>query len=64
LRHKGVPHVDGRGRGDLHVHVVVDTPDDLDDAQEQLLRQLAELRGEAVAPPEHGLLSRLRGAFK
>ena len=64
LRHKGVPHVDGRGRGDLHVHVVVDTPDDLDDAQEDLLRQLAALRAEAVAPPEHGLLSRLRGAFK
>jgi molecular chaperone DnaJ len=64
LRHKGVPHVDGRGRGDLLVHLVVDVPDDLDDAQEALLRQLAELRGEAVSPPEHGLMSRIRGAFK
>jgi molecular chaperone DnaJ len=64
LRHKGVPHVDGRGRGDLHVHVVIDTPDDLDDEQEELLRRLAELRGESVAPAEHGLLSRLKGAFK
>jgi molecular chaperone DnaJ len=64
LRHKGVPHVDGRGRGDLMVHVVVDVPDDLDDAQEALLRQLAEARGEEVAPPEHGLMSRIRGAFK
>jgi molecular chaperone DnaJ len=64
LRHKGVPHVDGRGRGDLLVHVVVDVPDGLDDAQEALLRQLAEARGEDVAPPEHGLMSRIRGAFK
>jgi molecular chaperone DnaJ len=64
LRHKGVPHVDGRGRGDLLVHVVVDVPDDLDDAQEALLRQLAEARGEEVSPPEHGLMSRIRGAFK
>jgi molecular chaperone DnaJ len=64
LRQKGVPHVNGRGRGDLHVRVVVDTPDDLDDEQEELLRQLAERRGEPVAPPEHGLLSRLKGAFK
>jgi molecular chaperone DnaJ len=64
LRHRGVPHVNGRGRGDLHVNVVVDTPDDLDDEQQALLRQLAAQRGEAVAPPEHGLLSRLKGAFK
>jgi molecular chaperone DnaJ len=64
LRHKGVPHVNGRGRGDLHVRVVVDTPDDLDDEQEALLRQLADRRGEPVAPPENGLLSRLKGAFK
>jgi molecular chaperone DnaJ len=64
LRRLGVPHVDGRGRGDLLVELVVDTPADLDDAQEELLRQLAVLRGEEVAPAEHGLLSRIRGAFK
>jgi molecular chaperone DnaJ len=64
LRHRGVPRVDGRGRGDLLVHVVVDTPAGLDDAQEDLLRQLAAARGEEVAPPERGLLSRIRSAFK
>jgi hypothetical protein len=25
---------------------------------------LASLRGEAIDPPEHGLMSKLRGAFK
>ena len=64
LRQRGVPHVDGRGRGDLLVQIVVETPTDLDDAQEALLRQLAAARGEDVAPPETGLLSRIKGAFK
>jgi len=63
LRGLGVPHVRGRGRGDLLVHVVVDTPTALTKAQEDLLRQLAAERGEAVAPAEEGLLSRLRSAF-
>ncbi|HXY44692.1 MAG TPA: molecular chaperone DnaJ [Acidimicrobiales bacterium] len=56
----GVPKLRARGRGDLLVHIVVDTPTKLSKEEEELIRQLAELRGEAVAPPEHGLLSRLR----
>jgi molecular chaperone DnaJ len=52
------------GRGDFIVSVVVDTPTELTKAQEDLLRQLALERGEEVAPPEAGLLSKLRGAFK
>jgi molecular chaperone DnaJ len=64
LRGKGVPHLQSRGRGDLIVTVVVDTPEGLDKAQEELLRQLAAARGEPVAPPEAGLMSKLRSAFK
>jgi molecular chaperone DnaJ len=64
LKGRGVPHVDRRGRGDLLVRVAVDTPTDLGDDEEQLLRQLAELRGDAVADPETGLMSRIRSAFK
>jgi molecular chaperone DnaJ len=63
LRGRGVPHVEGRGRGDLLVHVVVEVPTDLSPAQEELLRQLAAERGEEVAAAEEGLLSRLRSAF-
>lgn len=61
----GVPRVRGRGRGDLFVHVVVDTPTDLDDEQRALLVRLAELRGEELgeAPQGEGLLTRLRSAF-
>lgn len=64
LRSQGVPVLQGRGRGDLIVTVVVDTPDDLSKEEDELLRRLAELRGEPVAPPDHGLMSKLRGAFK
>jgi hypothetical protein len=41
----------------------VDIPTNLTKAQEELLRQLAAERGEAVAPPGEGLLSRIRSAF-
>ena len=64
FRDLGVPQVRARGRGDLLVHVEVQTPDDLDDEQEELLRRLAELRGEAVAEPEKGLFARFRSAMR
>jgi len=63
LRGRGVPHVRGRGRGDLLVHVVVETPTKLTKEQEELLRRLATERGEDVTPPDEGLMSRLRSAF-
>ena len=64
LRGRGVPHLQGRGRGDLVVRLVVDTPIELSREQEELLRQLAAERGEAVAPTGSGLFSKIRGAFK
>ncbi len=68
FRGLGVPRLDGRGRdrgrGELVAHVVVETPNDLTDEQEGLLRQFAELRGEAVTPPKTGLGKKLRSAFK
>ncbi len=68
IRGAGVPHLRGRGRGDLFVHVVVQTPTTLTAEQDALLRQFAALRGEDVAPPGgggggDGVFSRLRSAF-
>ena len=45
LRGRGVPGLRG-GRGDLVVTVLVDTPTRLDARQEELLRELAAIRGE------------------
>jgi molecular chaperone DnaJ len=63
LRGRGVPHVRGRGRGDLLVQVVVDTPTDLEPEVEEALRQIAARRGEEVAPADRGFFSRIKSAF-
>ncbi len=49
LRSLGVTHLRGYGRGDLKVHVHVETPTKPDAAQEELLKQLAALRGETFS---------------
>jgi molecular chaperone DnaJ len=63
LRGRGVPHVRGRGRGDLRIRYVVQTPTDLSDEEEELYRRLAELRGDPIAEPR-GVVGRIREAFK
>ncbi len=64
LRARGVPHLRGTGRGDLHVHLDVEVPTKLDDKQIDLLRQLALVRGEErpgiSAKAGGGLFGRLR----
>jgi molecular chaperone DnaJ len=63
LRGRGVPHLRGVGRGDLHVHVEVRTPTHLDGEQERLLRDLARLRKEEHpdgSPASGGIFGRLR----
>ncbi|MEX0428389.1 molecular chaperone DnaJ [Nocardioides sp. DS6] len=67
LRGRGVPGLRG-GRGDLVVTVAVETPTRLDPAQEDLLHQLAALRGEEAAEGQlrasgRGVFGRLRDAF-
>ena len=67
LRGRGVPGLRG-GRGDLVVSVVVETPSRLDARQEELLRELAGLRGEQqpsgqVRPSSKSVFGKLRDAF-
>jgi molecular chaperone DnaJ len=62
LKGKGMPRLGGCGRGELVVLLKVETPSRLDERQEELLRQLAEERGEVVA--ERGLLGRIKEAFR
>jgi molecular chaperone DnaJ len=65
LKGLGVPKVRGRGRGDLLVHIQVDTPTDLDDHQRELLTALAAARSEPLgeAPQAEGLFSKLKSAL-
>jgi molecular chaperone DnaJ len=62
FRKRGVPHPDGRGRGDLLVQIAVVTPTHLGEQQRALIRQLAQLRGEEVDPQSGGLFARLKGS--
>jgi molecular chaperone DnaJ len=64
----GTQHLNSSGRGDLIIHVTVETPARLDPEQEKLLRELAKMRGEEAppgkfSPGQHGFFSRLRDAF-
>lgn len=68
LKGLGVGRLQRPGRGNLHVHLDIQTPTELDDAQTELLTQLARMRGEEfpearLAPFGGGVFSRLRGAF-
>jgi len=65
---QGSSHLHATGRGDLVIHVTVETPVKLEPDQEELLKQLARMRGEEsppgkFAPGEQGFFSRLRDAF-
>jgi molecular chaperone DnaJ len=65
---QGTAHLNSSGRGDLLIHVTVETPTKLEPEQENLLRELARLRGEEsppgrFAPGQQGFFSRLRDAF-
>lgn len=64
LSGRGVPRLRGRGRGDLLVRIVVETPSRLSKQEQELVRRLAELRGDEVAEADSGLLSRLRSTSR
>ncbi len=64
LRGRGVPVLNGRGRGDLIVEIAVEVPHKLTAEEADLLAQFAEIRGEAIDPPESGFFSRLRAGFR
>ncbi len=63
LRQRGVPHLRGRGRGDLRARVRVDIPTKLSDDEVDLLTRYAEGRGEVVGNGKEGLFSRIKSAF-
>ncbi len=62
LRGKGVTHLRGNGRGDMHIHVQVETPRKLSSEQKKLLQQLAESMGEDEGGSK-GLFARVKDAL-
>lgn len=63
LRGLGIPHLNGHGRGDQHVQVVVEVPRHLTKKQRELLEQLAATMGEAQSPRSHSFFDKVREMF-
>jgi len=60
LRNKGVPYVNGGGRGDLIVHIEVRTPRKLTREQRRLFEQLRETLPAENEPEQKSLLDKLK----
>jgi molecular chaperone DnaJ len=63
-----VPHLRSNARGDLNIHITVQTPTKVDKKQQELLEQLANLRNEEnpsgeVIEEASGFFSRIKDAF-
>jgi molecular chaperone DnaJ len=64
LRGKGMPVLQGRGRGDHRVLVNVLVPRRLSDEQRRLLEDFAKSEDESTYGPDEGFFDRLRSAFR
>jgi molecular chaperone DnaJ len=63
IRHAGVPHVNGHGRGDLVVHVEVRTPAKLTRDQKKLFEQLRDTLPVDNQPAEKGIFEKVKDYF-
>lgn len=64
LKGMGVPKIRGRGRGDLRIPLRVEVPTEMSDEEAELLRRLAELRGEDISQTSPGVRDKVKGLFK
>jgi molecular chaperone DnaJ len=62
-RGAGMPVLQGRGRGDLVVEIMVETPTKLTARQKELLRELQETETGDECPQSKGFFERLKDAF-
>jgi molecular chaperone DnaJ len=60
IKGKGMPHLNGRQRGDLVVELFVETPTNLTARQKELMRELAECCGEAQSPRNAGFAGKAK----
>src|SRR5450830_516465 len=63
-RNRGVPALQGYGRGDLKVVVNVQVPRHLSAEQREVLEQFAELTGDANYEPDQSFLDKVRAVFR
>ncbi len=65
IKDKGIPYLNGNGRGDQHVRVKVITPTKLNDKQKELLKEFAKQSGDkAPKAQEKNIFEKVKEAFK
>lgn len=63
LKGKGVPVLNGYGRGDQYVKVSVETPKNLNDKQKQLLREFGNTMGDEVYEQRKSFFDKVKDIF-
>ena len=63
VRGGGMPVLQGRGRGDMVVEIVVETPTKLTKAQREILQQFRETETGDECPESRGFFEKLKSAF-
>jgi molecular chaperone DnaJ len=63
LKNKGVPDVNGRGRGDLYVHIQVKVPTKLTREQKKVFEQLETMLPADNEPDKRGLFDKVKDYF-
>ena len=64
LRGKGIPSLQGLGRGDEHVRIIVETPTNLNAEQKKFLQEFARSCGEEVNPISRSFMEKIKELFK
>lgn len=63
VRGEGASNVHGSGKGDLLVHVAIETPVSLSDKQKELLAEFSKLAGTHNSPRQRTFFDKLKGLF-
>ncbi|KAJ53854.1 molecular chaperone DnaJ [Clostridium tetanomorphum] len=64
LKGKGVPHVNGRGRGDQYVNIIVEIPKTLNQKQKEAIIEYMEASGEIKSSEKEGIFKKFKKNFK
>ncbi|RPF43170.1 molecular chaperone DnaJ [Hydrogenoanaerobacterium saccharovorans] len=64
LRNKGIPFVNGRGRGDQYVKVTIEVPQNLNNKQKQALKDFEALANDKNYEKRKGFFDKLKDAMK
>ncbi len=63
LKGKGIPYINGRGRGDQILKVTIEIPQKLTAAQKKLLKEFDETSGENNYPKRRSFFEKIKDAF-